>query len=96
MGGEISLIERKGHVDTMAMLYNAAMVHSMFPEIRHRSVKVSAAPGSCFFAFLAGAFFLSVIVFWRHNHSTYPREYQRWDRSVVWLRCGAIGQQPSP
>ena len=37
---------------------------------------------------LAGVFFLS----WRHNHSTYQREYAEWNRSFICQRCGAMSQ----
>ena len=29
---------------------------------------------------------------WRHNHSTYSREYAEWDRSFLCERCGAVSQ----
>lgn len=36
----------------------------------------------------AGAF----VGFWRHNRSTYPRDYALWDRSYFCNRCGTISQ----
>lgn len=30
---------------------------------------------------------------WRHNHSTYAREYAEWSRSFVCERCGTVSQQ---
>jgi len=29
---------------------------------------------------------------WRHNHSTYSREYAEWSRSFVCERCGTVSQ----
>ena len=29
---------------------------------------------------------------WRHNHSSYPREYAEWSRSFVCERCGTVSQ----
>jgi hypothetical protein len=29
---------------------------------------------------------------WRHNHSTYSREYAEWTRSFVCERCGTVSQ----
>ena len=35
----------------------------------------------------------SVAVIWRHNQLVYPRACDRWERSFVCERCGAISQQ---
>lgn len=32
---------------------------------------------------------LLLLLTWRHNHSTFPREYAEWDDSFVCMRCGA-------
>jgi hypothetical protein len=29
---------------------------------------------------------------WRHNHSSYRRQYAEWDRSFICQRCGAVSQ----
>jgi hypothetical protein len=50
---------------------------------------VDSVRGEFFFALLGGAFFVFVIAFWRHNHFSYPRAYETWDRSFVCLRCGS-------
>jgi hypothetical protein len=31
-----------------------------------------------------------VVVAWRHNHSTYRREYAEWNRSFICQRCGSV------
>jgi hypothetical protein len=46
-------------------------------------VKLYGVIVSCVFAFL-------VLVTWRHNHSTFPRECAEWDRSLICQRCGAV------
>jgi hypothetical protein len=51
---------------------------------------VQSLPGELFAAFLCGAFILLLAVIWKHNHSTYPIEYAKWDRSFVCQRCGAV------
>ena len=33
-----------------------------------------------------------LVVTWRHNHSTYSREYAEWTRSFVCERCGTVSQ----
>ena len=33
-----------------------------------------------------------LIVFWRHNHSTYSRQYTLWNRSFICLRCGTLSR----
>jgi hypothetical protein len=37
----------------------------------------------CFFVVL-------VLVTWRHNHSTFPRENAEWDRSFMCQCCGSV------
>jgi hypothetical protein len=41
---------------------------------------------------LVGALAVSGLVFlaWRHNQSTYQRQYAEWDHSFICQRCGAI------
>ena len=41
------------------------------------------------FCAFAGAF----AGFWKHNHSTYPREYARWNQSFICGRCGTVSEQ---
>lgn len=41
----------------------------------------------------AGVFVLLVVLFWKHNHSTYPRQYAKWNRSFICQRCGAVSEQ---
>jgi hypothetical protein len=51
---------------------------------------VPSLPGELSAAFLRGAFILLLAVIWKHNHTTYPTEYAKWDRSFVCQRCGTV------
>jgi len=33
-----------------------------------------------------------VAVIWRHNQLVYPRQYEKWERSFVCQRCGAVSR----
>ena len=66
-----------------------------------RSVMSGPTPASSLpvklYAVLAPlAFVLVVALFWRHNHSTYQRQYAEWDRSFICERCGAVSQHDLP
>jgi len=49
------------------------------------------------YVFLAPVVFL-VLAFavWRHNHLKFPQEYERWDRSFICQRCGAVSLHDVP
>ena len=52
------------------------------------------SPGLTFFALLSAATFLLLLVlFWRHNQTTYKRRYSQWDRSFLCHRCGTLTEQ---
>jgi hypothetical protein len=60
--------------------------------ITANATTVSSAPLT-FFALISGAIFaLLLFLAWRHNHSTYSREYAEWGRSFVCERCGTVSQ----
>jgi hypothetical protein len=42
----------------------------------------------------AGIFVAIAMAYWKHNHSTYTRQYAQWDQSFICERCGARSQQP--
>jgi hypothetical protein len=43
---------------------------------------------------LSGGVFVALFfIHWKHNHSSYPQQYAKWDRSFICERCGAISQQ---
>jgi hypothetical protein len=37
-----------------------------------------------------GLFFVLLFLTWRQNYLIYPRQYERWNRSFVCQRCGAV------
>ena len=49
------------------------------------------SPALTLFALLSAATFLLLLVlFWRHNQSTYKRRYRQWERSFLCQRCGTV------
>ena len=45
------------------------------------------------FGFIAGVAFVGLLFLtWRHNYSTYQREFAKWDRSFICQRCGNVSQ----
>jgi hypothetical protein len=66
-----------------------------------RSVMSGPAPASSLpvtlYAVLApAAFIFLVALFWRHNHSTYQRQFAQWNQSFVCERCGTVSQHDFP
>jgi hypothetical protein len=66
-----------------------------------RSVMSGPVPASSLpvrlYAILAPAAFISMVaVFWRHNHSTYQRQYAQWNQSFICGRCGTVSQHDLP
>ena len=41
----------------------------------------------------AATFLVLMILFWRHNQSTYKRRYSQWERSFLCQRCGTLMEQ---
>jgi hypothetical protein len=33
------------------------------------------------------------ILFWKHNHTTYPRQFAQWEQSFICQRCGTVSTQ---
>ena len=57
------------------------------------SQAVESLPLSLYTIF-AGCIFAAVFTgFWRHNHSQYRDSYERWNRSFICNRCGAVSDQ---
>ena len=56
---------------------------------------VSSVPLTIYAVLSAGLFVALFLVYWKHNHSTYPRQYAHWDRSFLCNRCGAVSNQGS-
>ena len=62
-----------------------------------RSVMSHPGPASSFPVTLYAVIFpvvlvVLLVVIWRHNHSTYSRDYAEWSRSFVCERCGTVSQ----
>lgn len=62
-----------------------------------RSVMSSSGPASSLPVTMYAIIFPTALVIllaaiWRHNHSTYPREYAEWSRSFLCERCGTISR----
>jgi transcriptional regulator with XRE-family HTH domain len=54
---------------------------------------VSVFPVKVYAVIFSGVLAFALSVFWRHNHSAYPRQFVRWGRSLVCQRCGAVSEQ---
>ena len=66
-----------------------------------RSVMAEPAPASSLpvrlYALFSPMVFLTLLaLYWRHNHSTYSRQYALWDRSFVCERCGNMSRHDQP
>jgi hypothetical protein len=61
--------------------------------ITNNSTSVSSVPLTIYVVLYAGAFAAIVVLFSKHNHSTFPRQFAQWDRSFVCQRCGTVSQQ---
>ena len=60
--------------------------------MKHSSAVLS--PPLTGFALLSAATFLLLLVlFWRHNQTTYRRRYSQWERSFLCQRCGTLTEQ---
>ena len=57
---------------------------------------VSALPVEIYAVLFPVAFVFLLILFWRHNHSTYQQLYAQWNRSFICERCGAMSQHELP
>ncbi len=61
--------------------------------ITKNASSVSSVPLMIYAVLSTGVFVAVFLVYWKHNHSTYPRQYAQWDRSFICERCGAVSQQ---
>jgi len=50
------------------------------------------SPPLTLFTLLSAATFL-LVLFWRHNQTTYKRRYAHWERSFLCQRCGTLTEQ---
>jgi hypothetical protein len=52
------------------------------------------SPPLTLFALLSAVtFLLLLIMFWRHNQTTYKRRYSQWERPFFCERCGTLTEQ---
>lgn len=61
--------------------------------ITTNSSTVLSPPLNLFGVFSGSIFVLSLLLVWRHNHSTYPLRYGDWDRSFICERCGTVSEK---
>jgi hypothetical protein len=64
--------------------------------IMRNSSSVSSLPLSVYSLLSASVFVVLFLIYWNHNHSTYPGQYARWNRSFICERCGAVSQHDLP
>ena len=64
--------------------------------ITRNSSSVSSIPLAVYALLAAGVFVVLFLIYWNHNHSTYPGQYARWNRSFICERCGAVSQHDLP
>jgi hypothetical protein len=61
--------------------------------VSRNSSVVLSTPLILFALFSAIVFVLLFVLVWRHNESTYKRQYSEWERSFLCQRCGALTEQ---
>jgi uncharacterized membrane protein YobD (UPF0266 family) len=61
--------------------------------ITNNSVAVLSRPLTLFALLSAVTFLLLLVLFWRHNQTTYKRRYFHWARSFLCQRCGTLTEQ---
>ena len=64
--------------------------------ITKNSSSVSSFPLTIYGLLSVGVFVVLFLIYWNHNHSTYPGQYARWNRSFICERCGAVSQHDLP
>jgi hypothetical protein len=54
---------------------------------------VSSAPLTAFGLISGAVFVLLLFLVWKHNHSTFRKQFAEWDTSFICQRCGAVSLQ---
>jgi len=54
---------------------------------------ISSVPLTIYAVLFAGLFVVLFLLYWNHNHTSYPREYAQWNRSFIFERCGTVSQR---
>ena len=57
------------------------------------SKTIISIPFLAFVATCLGLFVLFAFAFWKHNGSTFRREYARWNRAYICNKCGEVSEQ---
>jgi hypothetical protein len=82
----LKLILWSAAISFMALVAYVRLVMTSPPPVSSLPVKLYAIFGPILFMFL-------LVLFWRHNHSTYQSQFAQWDSSFVCQRCGAVSPQ---
>lgn len=82
----LKLILWSAAISFVALVAYIRVVMTSPPPVSSLPVKIYVAVAPLMFIFL----FVSI---WRHNHSTYRRQYNEWDHSFICLRCSAVSEQ---
>jgi hypothetical protein len=61
--------------------------------VTQNSSSVSSVPLTVYSLLSAGVFVVLFLIYWKHNHLTYPGQYAHWNRSFICERCGTVSQQ---
>ena len=61
--------------------------------VTKNSSSISSVPLMAYSLLSAGVFVLLLLIYGKHNYSTYPGQYARWNRSFICERCGTVSQQ---
>jgi len=85
----LKLILWSGVISFVALLAYVRVVMTSPPPVSSLPVKLYVAIAPLVFIFL-------FVLIWRHNHSTYQKQYARWNKSFVCGRCATVGQHGLP
>ena len=58
--------------------------------ITKNSSSISSIALTIYVMLSAGLFAFLFLVYWRHNHFTFPQQYRKWDQSFLCVRCATI------
>ena len=60
------------------------------------SSSISSVPLAIYTVLSVGLFVVLFLLYWKHNRSTYPRQYAQWNQSFICERCGIVSQHDFP
>jgi len=75
------------------MFLSIGWIVSYVNSITKNSVAVLSPPVTLFALLSAAKFLLLLVLFWKHNQTTYKRRYSQWERSFPCQRCGTLTEQ---